>query len=363
MVKILLVEDNPGDAGLFRAMLTEGAGLEEFPCEHVDRLSLAIEKLQNENFDIVMLDLSLPDSHGPETFLKVRALFPNLPIVLLTGLNDNELGLKAMREGVQDYLVKGQLDHNTLMRCIRYSIERKQTEKLLASSHKMAALGTMAGGVAHEVNTPLTMILFQIESIRDALKSPNVDKPGLDKSLNQIETTVHRISKIMGGLRTFTREVQLEPVTLTPVKTLIETALADCQPREEEAGVKVTWDRMSDLAVSCRPAQISKALTQLLNNSYDAVAKLPDKWIRIEAISRDAGIELSVTDSGAGISADIIDKLYDPFFTTKGMSQKSGLGLSISRGIITGHEGNLFLDKDSPHTRFVIQLPKELRIE
>jgi len=124
--KVLLVEDNLEYAHLIRAMVSGGGT--GFELTHVERLSDALEHLNKESWDVVLLDLLLPDSHGLDTMVKVQAQAPSIPIVVLTGLDDEALAIKAMQKGAQDYLVKGMVDGSLLKRSIRYAIERKRAE-------------------------------------------------------------------------------------------------------------------------------------------------------------------------------------------------------------------------------------------
>ncbi|MBI3752931.1 MAG: sigma-54-dependent Fis family transcriptional regulator [Deltaproteobacteria bacterium] len=128
-VKILLVEDNPADARLIREMLADADAKDAFVVTHIARLKDALEQYAKEGFDAVLLDLILPDSMGIETFLKVYKQMSAAPVVVLTGLSDEAMAIKAVREGAQDYLVKGHVDSNLLVRSIRYAIERKTAEK------------------------------------------------------------------------------------------------------------------------------------------------------------------------------------------------------------------------------------------
>ncbi len=129
-VQLLLVEDNPGDAFLIRESL-KPASSTEFKLIHVETLEEALKRLDEESFDAILLDLSLPDSQGLDTLKAVQKQVPNLPLVVLTGINDKELAIQAVRQGAQDYLVKGQVttDTEVLVRSISYAIERKQTEE------------------------------------------------------------------------------------------------------------------------------------------------------------------------------------------------------------------------------------------
>ncbi|HSB67326.1 MAG TPA: diguanylate cyclase, partial [Anaerolineales bacterium] len=135
-VSILLVEDNPGDARQVQEILKDAPGF-KFKIERADRLSKGLERLEGGDIDIVLLDLNLPDSNGYETFQKLHCRFPEIPSVLLTGLEDEELGLRAAREGAQDYLAKGNLDGNILARSIRYAMERKQSAIALNKSEQL----------------------------------------------------------------------------------------------------------------------------------------------------------------------------------------------------------------------------------
>jgi PAS domain S-box-containing protein/putative nucleotidyltransferase with HDIG domain len=130
IVNVLLIEDNPGDARLIQEMLAEG-GSAQFKLECVDRLSMGLARLVANGIGLVLLDLGLPDSQGFDTFAKIYAQAPRIPIVVLSGLTDENLAMKTVQEGAQDYIVKGQLESYGLVRTIRYAIERKHAEEEL----------------------------------------------------------------------------------------------------------------------------------------------------------------------------------------------------------------------------------------
>jgi signal transduction histidine kinase len=129
-VRILLVEDSPSDAVLLQESLTQNA-LGEFKFTHVETLTEAVELLRAIPFDVLLLDLSLPDSRGQDTLLRARSAAPRLPIVVLTSVEDEAVGLEAVRRGIQDYLIKGQAYGRQTARSIRYAIERKRAEEAL----------------------------------------------------------------------------------------------------------------------------------------------------------------------------------------------------------------------------------------
>lgn len=129
-IKVLLVEDNPGDIRLLREILAEVTSV-QFELAQVEQLSQALQYLAQARFDVILLDLSLPDSQGLETFLRIHAQVANVPIVVLTGLDDETLAVRAVQQGAQDYFFKGQVNGDLLVRSIRYAIERNRGEEAL----------------------------------------------------------------------------------------------------------------------------------------------------------------------------------------------------------------------------------------
>ena len=129
-IRVLLVEDNPGDARLFQELVRD-TGADRVKLEHVTRLSAALDRLSNDTFDVILLDLSLPDEQGLATLTRTHAHAPNVPIVVLTGLDDEALAVKAVRAGAQDYLVKGRVDGDLLIRSMRYATERARAVEAL----------------------------------------------------------------------------------------------------------------------------------------------------------------------------------------------------------------------------------------
>lgn len=168
--KVLLIEDNPGDARLIRAMLAEKGGI--FSLEHVDRLATGLKRLIEEKFDAVLLDLSLPDAQGADTFEQTATLARNVPIVVLTGFNDETLATEAIHQGAQDYLIKDNVNSDSLVRAIRYAVERHQlVRELQASESRIRTIITSsADGIIviderHEVRfvNPAAEALFEAQ--------------------------------------------------------------------------------------------------------------------------------------------------------------------------------------------------------
>src|SRR6202795_2927848 len=162
---LLLVEDNPGDARLLHWMINE-QGSNNMQLMHVECMSDAEKHLAERAFDIILLDLGLPDAQGLGAVRRAHAAAPRVPLVVLTGLDDESLAAQALQEGAQDYLIKGQIEGRGLLRALRYAVERKAMQRQrdecgaqLHRSQKLEALGMLAGGIAHDLNNALTPVI------------------------------------------------------------------------------------------------------------------------------------------------------------------------------------------------------------
>ena len=180
-IRVLLVEDNPGDARLIIEMLRD-VSASEFALERVDRLLPALDRLSQAGADVVLLDLGLPDSSGLDTFERIRNGTTNEPIVVISGLSDERLALEAVRAGAQDYLVKGRIEGQLLARVIRYAIERKHAVEALREREERSRLLTEAAfdgvvvtvdGVIQEANRGMVDILGY--ELNELLGTPVVD--------------------------------------------------------------------------------------------------------------------------------------------------------------------------------------------
>lgn len=232
----------------------------------------------------------------------------------------------------------------------------EKTAKLIQSA-KMAALGEMAGGIAHEINNPLAIIYSSAEQLKDAVIEGTLSNE-LGKNISErILKTSERIAKIINGMRAFARNDSKEPFTLASVNKIIEDTISFCESRLKSKSVKMEVRIDKSVSMECRPTQISQVLLNLINNAIDAIDKIETKWIRIE-VSETTYVAISVSNSGPRIPADLVDKVMQPFFTTKEVGKGTGLGLSIAQGIAKTHNGELKIDMECENTRFVLTLPK-----
>jgi PAS domain S-box-containing protein len=252
---------------------------------------------------------------------------------------------------------------------VRDMTEQRETEAKLMQSSKMASLGEMASGVAHEINNPLTIIQGRaIRLLQLSEKNETISSESLHEHVTGIVEMTKRIAKIIKGLAIFSRDAEKDPLEPMEINHIFEGTLELCRERFHESGIALEINSPFEIILSCRPTQISQVLLNLLNNAFDAVQDLDEKWVRMEVKPsstryHENWVEISVTDSGAGLTPAVAEKMMEPFFTTKEVGKGTGLGLSISRGIVEGHGGKIFLDSHSVRTRFVIELPFAFQIK
>ncbi|MGZ4846223.1 MAG: sensor histidine kinase [Halobacteriota archaeon] len=357
-LRVLLVEDNPGDAVLIKRLLTTP------PTKHivygVDRLSAAIERCADGNVDVVLLDLGLPDSHGFATVATMRAEAPHVPIIVLTGLDDLELAVRAAREGAQDYLVKGTVTADMLERAIFYAVERKHLEEQLTqySEHleelvaqktaelkraeRLAAVGQMAAMVGHDFRSPLQAILNttyqgrkQVDLIDASLEPTEAPltqqlRDGFDKLNEQVTYMNVMVTDLLDFAQT-----PKPKIVRVRVEQLVEDAL-----RLVAAPANVAVERRLDpslLAIDVDPFLMQRVLTNIIANACQAMPEGGTLSITTESNGQSASIE--VRDSGIGIPPENLGKLFEPLFSTK--SGGVGLGLAIVQSIIKAHGGSI----------------------
>jgi len=174
-----------------------------------------------------------------------------------------------------------------------------------------------------------------------------------------MDSTVGRISKIVNGMRRFSRESSMDEKLDYSLNKIIEETMDICQERINNNGIVTEVVYLpNDPHIFCRPVEISQVILNLVNNSYHAIASQSRPIIKILCEEASDHYTVRIVDSGSGIPPLVRQKLFQPFFTTKDVGIGTGLGLSISRGIIEEHEGRLYYQDDSPNTMFVIELPK-----
>lgn len=236
----------------------------------------------------------------------------------------------------------------------------KMAQQALAQNSKMVALGEMAGGIAHEINNPLAVIMGYSNRLRILCDQGELDTEQVLRTCEKLEQTSLRISRIVKGLRIYSRDVENEELKEILVNDLIEDTLSFCIEKFRSHGIELNVHiHPEEASIVCRPIQISQVLLNLLNNAFDAIRDRREKWIRVEFTQDQDESRIVVVDSGPGIPESIKDKVMEPFFTTKPVGVGTGLGLSICSGIVSVHGGVLSLLDSEPHTTFCVAIPSE----
>ncbi len=243
---------------------------------------------------------------------------------------------------------------------IKNTKDELEVQKLRAiHSSKLSALGEMAAGIAHEINNPLTIICGRVQELNLRAMEGDLSNSEVALETEKINATALKIAKIIKSLKALSRSDEQDPSIVTSVDEILSQVLEISTNSCKAKGIKLTWDNVSgDLKVACHPVQISQVLINLLRNSCDAIETLADKWIHIGVtVTAAENLQIRVTDSGLGIPPAIAEKIMTPFFTTKEPNRGTGLGLSVSQNLMVLQGGQLYLDKDSKNTCFVIQMP------
>ena len=230
----------------------------------------------------------------------------------------------------------------------------------MIASSRLSSLGEMASGIAHEINNPLSIILGKSALLKLLIENNNFDSSKANQFLMHISDTTHRIAKIIKGLRAFARDTSGVPFEANSLHDVISDTLELCSERfyNHHIELKLPERGKSEIYFFGRSEQIAQVLLNLLNNAFDAAIEAKYKWVEVKVKANQEKIQISVIDSGFGINSQLIEKIFEPFYTSKEVGKGTGLGLSISKGIVENHLGRLFLDPLASHTTFIIEIPR-----
>jgi signal transduction histidine kinase len=240
------------------------------------------------------------------------------------------------------------------------SLMHERNEKILGSS-KYSELGMMSAGIAHEINNPLAVIQARTTQLLRIYRNPEKQKDLAD-GLQQILYTSERINRTIQGVREFVHQDDKGPMIEISLKDLFDDVLAFCGQRMKNHGVNLRLYGLENFTVIGNKIQLEQIVLNLLNNSFDAIEYLPDKWIEV-SVHHDQDeekIHLYFKDSGNGIPKEIASRIMEPFFSTKDIGKGTGLGLALAKGIAEKHGGSLEYMVNEVHTTFVLDLPKNL---
>ncbi|MBC7539650.1 MAG: GHKL domain-containing protein [Bacteriovorax sp.] len=232
-----------------------------------------------------------------------------------------------------------------------------QTEADNIYKNKLISMAELSGGIAHEINNPLTVILGRTRQLKRKNDKNELSPTDLNENLNLIINSSERISKIITTLKNFSRNDNTDLKERFLLEEIIHDTLLLCEHRIKNNDAKLTIDKIPQIKINCHPHQIVQVVINLINNSFDAIVNLEERWVNISFQVENKKIKIFVNDSGRGVKKDIQDKIFEPFYSTKPHGQGSGIGLSISKRIAQYHNGDLILIKNVNNTSFCLILP------
>ena len=350
---VLLIEDNPGDADLVRLRLVESNPTLDVSC--VSRLADGIASLQQKPPSLVLLDLNLPDSQGAETFRRLLEKAPDVPVVVLSGQDDQALAIKALQQGAQDYLVKGGVTSAALGRAMRYAMERQALLRSLEMSRKqqLEFKNQFLSHVSHELRTPLTCIHQFVTILLDGLAGEISGEQR--EHLNTILRSVNQLGAMVRDLLEATRaesgKITLE-LRCVSIEEILRLAVTMMQPIARQKGVGL------EAAVDCSipyllgdPDRILEVLINLIDNGIKFTPADGSVMVQASRIATDPHfVCVSVTDTGSGIKPEvrslIFERLYQDPNAVDNNRKGLGLGLFIARELVRLHGGRIWVASD-----------------
>jgi two-component system cell cycle sensor histidine kinase/response regulator CckA len=371
-IHVLLVDDDD-DYATFVGVQLEAASV-PMCMERVGTATAAVAALERAAFHVVLLDLGLPDSAGLATVDRLLGCRDVLPLIVLTSTDDDSMAVQAVQRGAQDYLVKSRTDAELLQRSIRYACERAEWRRdvirrdaELRQSHKMEAVGRLAGGVAHDFNNVLTAIFGYADLLLDQF----TDDDPRRADVREIRSAAERAAALTRQLLAFSRKQMIQPRILDlnevvgSLEKLLSRLVGEDIPVEIRAAEHL-WKVRAD------PGQIEQILMNLTANGRDAMPEGGALTIATANVAVDvedergrpglrpgAYVTLTVSDTGTGVPDSVRLHIFEPFFTTKPQGQGTGLGLATVYGIVKQNDGGIYLEsEEGKGTRFVIYLPR-----
>ena len=333
--------------------------------------------LAKQPVDVVVMDVMMPGISGIDALFKIKKRYHETEVILLTGNANTQDGVEGIKSGAFDYLTKPVEFEHLLGKIVqaydKIISDRAQktakeykarVEQQMIATERLAALGTLAAGVAHEINNPLAIINESAGYLKTVLHKKELAgipyRASFDKALEKIETSVKRA-------RTITHQLladvgKNEPVLAEiDIQALVNETFQLIHRDAEKKGIRVNLEAdQNQRTLWADPNQIRQVLINLLNNAIHATGQ--EGEIRVRLQSTDTGASLDIIDSGAGIPKENIDRIFEPFFSTKAPGKGTGLGLFVSRDIVEKFGGKLTVEsKLGEGTCFKIRIPNQDR--
>jgi signal transduction histidine kinase len=359
MLRIGLVEDNPGDARLIQEMLREPP-ITQFRLTHSTRMDQLFENLEREPIEVLLLDLGLPDSQGMDTFHRINSRLPELPIVIFSGADDEQLASLAVSSGAQDYLVKGRINSFLLKRAIRYAMERKRAEEEIRRLNRELEgrvaertaqllrankeLESFSYSVSHDLRAPLRHIEGYVAMLQRVTKGTLPAKA--EHYLETISASSVEMGNLIDNLLAFSR-MGAEQMTEAPVNLALLVGEVVRTLQMATGDRDITWKISPLPTVIGDFSMLRQVLANLLDNAVKYSKKRERTVIEIGVSGDEDGRAIFfVRDNGAGFNMRYYDKLFGVFHRLHAPDdfEGTGIGLATVRRIIDRHGGRTWAE-------------------
>ena len=369
-LRVLLVEDNPTDALLVEVALEEMSAPAPL-LTHVELLAEACDALQNQEFDVVLIDLNLPDGQGLGNFESLRELAPDLPMIVLTGLSDESVAIAAIASGASDYLIKSEAQTALLERSIRYSIERKRNEngrlELVKAQVEReeaeaanAAKDQFLATISHELRTPLNAIMGWTSLVRGGGLDAETTQQALEVIERNARVQAQLIEDLLDVSRIISGNLRLEFGEID-LCSIVRATMLTLQPQIQEKQLDIQLDLQPVPELCGDPTRLQQVVWNLLSNALKFTPA--QGQVRVATRHNNQRVSLEISDDGQGIATDVIDHIFDRFRQADGSTTRRhgglGLGLAIVRHIVELHHGTVEAHSDGlgHGTTFTVNLP------
>ena len=353
-LKILMIEDNPRDVRLIKEMLMD-VNSARTELVHAGCLREGLVKLRSENFDVLLLDLGLPDSDGLDTLRHLLREDADIPIIVMTGQDSEELSLQAVHMGAQDYLVKGQVTPLLLVRSAHYAVERKYSEKILKEvNKKLTKLDRLKSDflatVSHELRTPLAVMKEGVSLCLDGVLGEVTDDQCdvLTDTLRHACRLEHLVTDLLDISKIEAGRIELHR-SMIDISKIARNVGRDYKRLADKKGIII------NIAVPENPvklyADVDKVV-QVFGNLVSNALRFTDSGGRVEIRVADdeEDVVCSVSDTGVGISKDDLPRLFSKFQQIGRINgpgyRGTGLGLAIVKGLVERHGGTIGVESE-----------------
>ena len=353
-LRALIVEDSEQDAALLiRELRRAGYDLNYERDETPEAMNAALDK---QTWDIVLSDFSMPRFSGPAALEVVRKRNLDLPFIIVSGTIGEETAVQSLRAGAHDFLVKGALARllpaiERELREAALRAEKKKMQEQLLIAERMASVGLLAAGLAHEINNPLAILISNLELASRELGEMAAGAPAgrageLAGPLRDAQEAAERVRLIVRDLKVFSRSNDAESRGPVDIHGVMESAIRMAS-NEIRHRARLTRDYADGVLVTGNESRLGQVFLNLIVNAAHAIPEGHADTNEIKIVTRTVSpdrVAIEIHDTGTGIPADVLPHIFDAFFTTKAATTGTGLGLAICHRIIADHGGEISVE-------------------